>query len=454
MSVQVESIIRLTPSIRRKATANVWARKEETFDMDYLYETLNTIVEDSSCEANDKPMFERLRKVDLTRFVKESPGINRFFTCTFFSRRFAWISKNEEGEFRYFSKIKEGHGYYSFDLFDLLTIVMNMTSRELVKHLETSYPFQSASRWAMEQKEKLNENRVLLKPVHLMERPNLQRVLRGGIEVLEAFLSFGEENINGKHLSDGKHSVFFLSTQYFKERFFPLKSVSTLNQWVNLFAVLGLVEKTTNVPLELQIEAEKQQTLKKKHNHVSFYIIPSFQKVFEQAEVRAKELVLHRISYHQLTKNLVLSIFGKAVHDHVYVQKTHGRRRKEKPNAERLSLDWLDMYFRIQLDERGVVSKKELEESTAVGKHAFSKLWNQLVQKHGCEVSPATKEEVEKFGFRHRQTIARVNRPVVSSTVWKSPDSLPWDVIDEGEPLNTLTPLRPTDNRLSWSEVS
>lgn len=430
MSVEVESIIRLSPSIRRKAATNIWARKELAFDMDFLYDSLNRIVEDTSCGENDTPLFERLRQIDLTAFLKESPGLNQFFTCTFFSKRFAWVSQNERGEYRYFSKIKEGHGFYAFDLFDILTIVFNMTSKELIRHLESSYPFHSASSWAKLQKDKLNENRSLLKPNHLMETPYLQRLLRGGIDILEAFLAFGEEKINGKHLSDGNHSVFFLSVHYFKERFFPRKSVSTLNQWMNLFAVLGLIEKTTNVPIELQTEAEKQQALKKKHNHISFYIIPSFKQVFEQAEVRARELVLQKISYHQLTKKVVLSIFGKAVHDHVYVQVTHGRRRKQKPSSERLSIEWIDMSFRIQLSEQGVVSKRELEESATISKKMFAGVWNQLVESHDCEVSTPNELERKRFGLKHRQVIARRKESVVESTVWKSEDTLPWDIFD------------------------
>ena len=50
----------------------------------------------------------------------------------------------------------------------------------------------------------------MIRPLALCETPSLQRVLKGGLDVLEAFLSFGKEKVNGKHLSDGVHSVFFL----------------------------------------------------------------------------------------------------------------------------------------------------------------------------------------------------------------------------------------------------
>ena len=145
MSSDIQSVIRLTPSIRRKASANVWNRKDEAFDMDFLYTYLNQLVEVSTDRTI--PLFTRLRQIDLTRVLKESPGLNRFFTCSFFTKRFAWVSKNEQGEYRYFSKIQEGHGYYSFDLFDILTILFNKTSKELIQHLEVSYPFHSVSEW-------------------------------------------------------------------------------------------------------------------------------------------------------------------------------------------------------------------------------------------------------------------------------------------------------------------
>ena len=223
-----------------------------------------------------------------------------------------------------------------------------------------------------------------------------------------------------------------MPVQYFKERFFPKKSISTLNQWMNLFAVLGLVEKTVNVPIELQTEAEKQQALKKKYNHVSFYIIPSFTQIFPQAETRAKELVTHRISYHQLTKKVVLSIFGKAVHDHVYVQKTHGRKQKEVNTEERLSLDWLDTFFQMQLNERGFVVKKELETQSSLGKTVFQRVWNRLLVEHECITVVPTPEEREGYGLKHRQSLARreMAHPI-ESTVWRDKDRLPWESLED-----------------------
>lgn len=430
MSSDIKSVIRLTPSIRRKASANVWNRKDEAFDMDFLYTSLNQLVDASTNRT--VPLFRQLRQIDLTRVLKESPGLNRFFTCSFFTKRFAWISKNEQGEYRYFSKIQEGHGYYSFDLFDILTILFNKTSKELIQHLEVSYPFHSVSEWGEGERKKYDENLSMIRPLVLCETPSLQRVLKGGLDVLEAFLSFGKEKVNGKHLSDGVHSVFFLSVQYFKERFFPKKSISTLNQWMNLFAVLGLIEKTVNVPIELQTEAEKQQALKKKYNHVSFYIIPSFTHIFPQAETRAKELVTHRLSYHQLTKKVVLSIFGKAVHDHVYVQKTHGRKQKETNTEERLSLNWLETLFEMKLNERGFVVKKELEKQSALGKTVFQRVWNRLLVEHECTTTVPTSEERERYGLKHRQSLARREMAhSVESTVWRDEDRLPWESIED-----------------------
>lgn len=426
MSVNVESIIRLTPSIRKKATANVWTRKDEAFDMDFLYSSLNQIIERNE-GSNDSPLFEQLRQIDLTQFSKESPGLNRFFTCSFFAKRYAWISQNEKGEYRYFSKIKDGYGFYAFDLFDLMCILLNKTSRELIRYLEESYPYNGMSQWSMKENEKIEENLTMLSTQKLMDTPNLQRIMRGGVEVLQQFLQYGRKHINGKHLSNGEHAVFFMSTQYFKEHYFPLKSLSTLNQWVNLFAVLGLIEKTSQVPVELQVEAEKQQALKKKHNHVSFYIIPAFKKVFHQAEIRAKELVEQRISYHQLTKKMVLSVFGKAVHDHVYIQKTHGRKSKQSPKTSRFSMEWLDMYFTIQLSERGVVSKRDLEGESTLSKTAFSRYWTELLVRHHCEVDTPTEKERTRFGWNYRQVVARPISVQVESTVWKDETRLPWD---------------------------
>jgi len=430
MSSNIESVIPLTPVIRKKASRNIWTTKDELFDMKFLYESLNRIVaEQESSEDSQTPLFVRLRQIDLVQFFNEAKEINSFFPCTFFDKRFGWISKNASGEYRYFSKIKEGYGFYAFDLFDILTIVLNKTSKELVRHLEESYPFHSMSEWSQVENQKYEENATMLHHKELTNTPYLQRVLRGGIDILQAFLSFGKSKINGKHLSDGHHSVFFLSVQYFKETFFPKKSVSTLNQWVNLFAVLGLIEKTANVPVELQVEAEKQQALRKKQNHVSFYIVPSFKKVIHVAEARAKELVSQRISYHQLTKALVLSLFGKALHDHVYVQKTFGRKKQEKKT--KVSMEWIETFFAIELKEKGMVAKKDFIDCSPLSKKTLEETWNRMLHIYGCELSVPTPEEREKYGWRPRQVIAKKPMTTFSSTVWRDEDSLPWDMFED-----------------------
>lgn len=431
MSANVQSVIKLTPSIRKKASANIWQRKEEAFDMNELHESIKSTLSKAN---NKQTIFEALKQIDLTRIVKESPGLNQFFTCSFFVKRYAWISKNEKGEYRYFSKIKDGYGFYALDLFDLLGIVLNLTTNKTIEYLKETYQVTGMTSWEEEENEKYAENIRLIQSLSIEKTPSLKRLLQTGMDVLTSFLAYGKEKISGKHLSDGEHAVFFLSTSYFKEKFFPKKSVSTLNQWVNLFAVLGLVEKTTHVPTELQVEAEKQQVLKKKHNHISFYLIPHFSKVLEQAEVRASLLVSNRISYHQVTKKLVLSLFGQAVHDHVYVQKTHGRKRKETHLEESRDSDMIFTFFNIAIAEKGLAVKKELKEMSGMSATRFNQVWSEIVKEQDCELGTPTIQERKQFGLNARQMIARrkqVLSPAINSHIWTNQASLPWDNDEE-----------------------
>lgn len=433
MTTNVQSVIQLTPSIRKKASANIWQRREEAFDMNELHESIRLTL--ASFDKNQhSTIFEALKKIDLTRIVKESPGLNQFFTCSFFVKRYAWISQNEKGEYRYFSKIKDGYGFYALDMFDLLGILLNKTTKKTIEYLKETYAVDGMTSWEEEENKKYEENVNIITSLTTEHSPSLKRVLQTGMDVLTAFLTYGKEKVSGKHLSDGENAVFFLSTSYFKERFFPKKSVSTLNQWVNLFAVLGLVEKTMNVPIELQVEAEKQQSLKKRHNHISFYLIPKFSKVLEQAEVRASILVSNRISYHQLTKSLVLSLFGQVVHDHVYVQKTHGRKRKEKSMDMKYDNEMVYTFFNISIAEKGLAIKKELREMSGMTTTQFNRLWSELSKSRGCEVGTPTKEERKRYGLNARQTIARkkeTSSVFGTSHIWTHPHSLPWDKEEE-----------------------
>lgn len=424
----VQSVIRLTPTIRKKASANVWQRKETAFDLPVLHELIREALK-SSDSPNQETIFEKLRLIDLNLIIKESPGMNKFFTCSFFVKRYAWISQNEKGEYRYFSKIKDGYGYYALDLFDLLGILTNQTTRKTISYIREQFGVEALSRWDEGETAKYMKNVQLLDLLHSTNTPHLKRILRNGEDVLKAFLTYGSEKVNGKHLSDGKNAVFFLSVNYFKEQFFPEKSVSTLNQWINLFAVLGLVEKTTNVPDELQTEAEKQQALKKKHNHISFYTVPRFEEVLERAEIRASDLVKHRISYHQLTKAVVLSIFGHAVHDHVYIQKTHGRKATASKQEKDYEVERVETFFRTEVLEKGMVAKRNLSEMSNLPRSVFNRLWTELVERNDCLTSTPTKAERTRFQLTHRQTIARKRESTNSGFIWRHENHLPWDAM-------------------------
>ena len=429
MTACVQGVIHLTPSIRKKASANIWQRKEEAFDMAILHELIQKTLNSTEPQSQEN-VFEQLRQIDLTRFIKEAPGVNLYFTCSFFVKRYAWISQNEKGEYRYFSKIKDGYGYYAFDLFDLLAILMNQSTKKTIQYLQDTFSVENISNWDEQEKEKYDTNTRIIQSLSFEETPSLKRLLQTGTDILSAFLEFGKEKVNGKHLSDGEHALFFLSTHFFKERFFPTKSVSTLNQWVNLFAVLGLIEKTTHVPNELQVEAEKQQALKKKHNHISFYCVPRFDSVLAKAELRASLLVKNRISYHQVTKAVVLSLFGHAVHDHVYVQKTHGRKRKVTKNEREYDSERTYTFFYSSLAEKGIVVKKELIEITQLPSQVFNELWKELVSSANCKLAVPTKDECQKYGLSYQQTVARARKEQKDMTaghIWSHEHTIPWD---------------------------
>lgn len=432
MTASVQSVIRLTPSIRKKASANIWQRKDDAFDMVVLHECIQEALDIPDSPETETNVFEKLRQIDLSRIIKESPGIDRYFTCSFFIKRYAWISQNNKGEYRYFSKIKDGYGYYALDLFDLLGILMNQSTKKSIEYLQQTFGVESMTIWDGMEKEKYEVNADILASLTSETTPALKRILQGGTDVLKAFLDYGKEKVNGKHLSDGEHAIFFLSIHHFKERYFPEKSVSTLNQWVNLFALTGLIEKNSQVPIEMQVEAEKQQALKKKYNHISFYSVPRFETVLKKAELRASLLVEHRISYHQITKAVVLSLFGHAVHDHVYVQRTHGRKQKATPKEQKHDTDRIHAFYHASIAEKGLVVKSDLAQGSSLSKHAFNRIWKELVTSTECEISIPTKDERARYGLTNRQMVARLpehRRRQTSSFIWKHEHFLPWDEI-------------------------
>lgn len=398
-------LVKLSPALRKRASLHIWERKSQCFDMKKMFERIN-----EKLTTPSEDVFKDLKKIDLTEFVLESPGLDKTFTCSFFVKRFAWVSKNENGEYRYYSKIKSNDTLYSFDLFDLLSILLNKSSKETVQFIEETWSIQSMNKWIENQKTKYNANQEKTKMIPLENYPELTRAIAGHWHILRALYDFGLSKVSGGYFSQNNESIFFISTSFFKTEFFPNHSVSTLNKFINLFAVLGLIKKVKDIPLALRIEAEKWQALRHRNNTVSYYAVPLLDETLLcEAEKRAKVLNDEKLSYYQVNKEHVKTLFGEEIYDSVYVQKTHGRKKEEiKDLNEQSNYREIKDAFYKEMFEQGFCVKETLKKKLKISTKEFNDSWKKIIEISNAELIMPTSVQLSDYGLSKRTLLAKL----------------------------------------------
>lgn len=373
-----QGLMSLNPSVVHMAHRKVRSKIKQLFDLDYLQQSLKRITKGTNL------LYQDLRKINLVPFFKSIQDENKMQPCIFIPKRQGWISKNENGEYRYFSSLKNSFGYYSFDIIDILSIIFNKNGHKVLLHLSKSDSLHFSSDWSEQQKALLKEDVTIFNRLSGFDYPYLKRMIRGGDEIYAALQKYAEEKIVSPSMSIDDKPVFFLSTAYFKNHFFPSKSLSTLNKWINFFALLGLVQKPREIPFFMEMEAEKQQIIKKKNNQVSFYMLPTLtEERLRYAEKIAKECSDMHLSYYQISKTTVKEYFGEETYSQIYIQQTFGR-KKENKELIQLNLSKLQALFYGELIDNGRVNKTKLSEWSELKPHDFNSIWKVLIKKFNC----------------------------------------------------------------------
>lgn len=381
-------LFKINKKTREMATSYSLKRLNEIVDLPHLYNLLGRAIE------NKKPnegIRDCLKKIDLTLVLKESKGINKKFNCSFFADRKAWIHKNEKGYYYYYSRKKKG--VLSLDIIDLLAIFRNESQKKVMNFIEKNWNILGFSDWYIEQNRKYQQNIKMIENIiqNKKEYPNLNKLVKKHWILLHYLNEFAKEKIIKEEFAVENYSIFFISNNYLKEKYLPKYSISTINNLINLFCVLGFVKKIPfeQIPEQLSDQLYVFQKKKNKKNHTSYYALENFESVLKEAEERAKILVAEKVSYYQITKEKVKEIFGSNFVNKIYVQVTYGRKKKVEPiykNGKKryTESERLEKLFWLQLKEKGSCKKTSLKQTSLLPKNRLNTLWNFLIKKYEC----------------------------------------------------------------------
>lgn len=382
--------VALNKSTRKRAALSVRRIKDQVFHEDLMFDEIKSAFQN---RVEGETIYATLKQVDLRNVLKGFTKFNQKNDCQININRKGWIYKNEKGEHVYYSKA--GSHVLMFDLFDILSVYLAQTERNVLKFIEENWLLEDKVNWKNQQQGRHDNNIEVMKNIASDKKslPNLHRLLGKKIEVLEAVNTYAFEKMVKKAWYWKGQPLFFVSTHYLRDTYLPTTSTSTINNILNTLCVLGAMEKipTESIPLELQDRATYLAGAKQQINTVSFYILHDFKQVLGNMESQARILVDHKLYYHRITKKSIKEVFGQAFHDTIFTQKTYGKTAKgypvfvENEDEQYTEKDRIERIFLREINEKGICERSTLEKETLLPYARFLLLWEELVEKHGCE---------------------------------------------------------------------
>lgn len=312
---------------------------------------------------NYEDLFNFFSNIDMCLLFKEKIKINQKFKCKVINGNFAWISRAENGHFRYFSKLGKTKAI-GLDFIDLAEILYGKKTTEtiglLIKNLNIKF---MEDIWMNEQNKKYLLNLTIIhnaKKYITTDYPELFYYIKSHLKVLETMNVLGNINIKKQEFSFKNNNIFFASNSYIAD-FLGNYTKSTTNKVINLLAVLGLIEKLHEnfIPPQLLHESKAIAERRNLGNIISYYIVPSIEDVIEEANERAKVLLMHDVRYHNITKSKIKYIFGKEFANRVYVQEIQ-RNKKCITNTEPNIQDLLEENMNNLINSQGYTTKSQI----------------------------------------------------------------------------------------------
>lgn len=403
-------LVETTPHLLERASFRVRGKESQYWDEEKARLLIDQAVE----RARSTNLYlDSLKRIDLSKILIRSPGLNETFDCLFFHGRKARILRTRRGYCYYYSKKPIGKGVYRFDLFDLMAIFQGRSLRAVFQNLEKTWGIPGITSWYLAQHEKYLENEEILKRLSTSpeKKSALQKLCSKHWDVLRTLNRYAFDHV--VQAEDGGETIFFISLGYLTELVRDF-SISTITSVVNMFVLLGFLDKIPldDVPEKMAVQAKLIKSETRKDSTISFYSLPRFKDRLEEAEEKAGVLVSAGIPYYRITRHTIRKLFGEDEAKKVYVQKTYGRKRRGEPvyvtkeGRVYSEKERLERMFVKELEETGKCEKRMLKESSTLPAYRFDQYWKELVEKYNCHEIFPTNREMGLYGMERRRLVA------------------------------------------------
>lgn len=312
-------VIQMNSILYKRARLSIKGKEEKVFRLNELYQEIEHLIS----YQQEEDVTKIIKRINIVRFLSQVEEGKLSFPCFLFPNREAWVYRNKEGFYHYYSR--KGDSIFCFSLMDLLMIARGETQKELMEFIEKRFQLSGVTKWYVQQQEKYQFNLRELKRLRrtLHHYPFLDRLIKHHWGVLEKLNEFGSENITKERSQYQGDAIFFISLRHFQKTHFPHHSTSTLNQLMNVFCFLGFLKKVPNECVSIEFSSKSLQ-YQKQANHnkaISYFTIPALsQQSLLVAEEKASILVHNRISYYNFSQKQLVHLMGKQCMQEIHVQ--------------------------------------------------------------------------------------------------------------------------------------
>lgn len=363
---------------------------------------------------NYEDLFTFFSKANMFEFVSQAETIDTYFPCSIFEGNYAWISKNENGHFRYFSKIQNANAI-SLDLIDLLEIYFGCSTSEAIARSVKEFKIKFMEDiWVESQNKKYLSNLTMIHGSKKMieeDYPYLYQYLKGHLKVLETMNVIANINIKKQEFGFDGHNIFFASNSYIAD-FLGNYTISTTNKVINLFAVLGLIKKIKEeyIPNQLLQESKVIADQRNLGNIISYYVIPPMGDTLSEANKKAEILLENHISYSNISRAKIAFVFGEEFAKSIYVQEIQKNKIKKAdvPNLihKILEKNLLEFIQKQGYATKKMVAKKHIGKTTVKDREKeLEKIWKTLLVKHQFHYMKPTNEMKNEYGLKTSEYI-------------------------------------------------
>jgi hypothetical protein len=364
---------------------------------------------------NYEDLFSFFSNANMFEFVKQGETIDTYFPCSLIEGNYAWISKTDNGHFRYFSKAKNSN-VIGFDLIDLLEIYYGSSTSEAIEKAVKDFKIKFMEDvWVENQNKKYLSNLTMIhgsKKVIEESYPYLHQYLKGHLKVLETMNVIANINVKKQEFAHNGHNIFFASNSYIAD-FLGNYTLSTTNKVINLFAVLGLIKKIKEefIPTQLLHESKVIADKRNLGNIISYYVIPPMMDTLAEANKKAEVLMENGISYSNISRAKISFVFGEEFAKSVYVQEIQKNKIKkaELPNMihKILEKNLLELIQKQGYATKKMVSKKYIGKTTVKDREKeLDKIWKSLLVKHQLHYMKPTDSMKSEYKLKTSEYIA------------------------------------------------